>query len=292
MEAWGFEISASLLLVVVEVEDVEAWHSQAAFAVRVPVSEELEYVEALHVGGDFAVGLLVGVELEDVEASHSEGVAERSVDAEVEDVELRSEAASVVGFPESVEAVDVETLHWGADVVLLVSVEVEDVEALCLRDAVECFEDAEIEQGAVELCGNSEGLLEDVEFEGAAALQWEASAVENLVVVEATQAFELAFGSSGCFRDLDSAFFLQDFYSLLDQESEPLLEMGLETDEAADCQRVRGWDRAATFEVLEDDAETRLLRAEFGHSQEVGRVFQHLELDAELALLVCEAPLH
>ena len=111
VEAWGFEISASPLLVVVEVEDVGAWHLQAAFAVRVPVGEEVEYIEALHVGSDFAVGLFVSVELEDVEAWYSEVVAERSGDAEVEDVELYSEAASVVGFPEGVEAVNVETLH-------------------------------------------------------------------------------------------------------------------------------------------------------------------------------------
>ena len=122
---------------------------------------------------------------------------------------------------------------------------------MCLRDGVECPEDAEaeegagrfpedseIEQGPVELHGDAEGLLENVEFEGATALEWEASAVENLVVVEATQAFELAFGSSGCSQDLDSAFFLPDSYSLPDQGSEPLLEMGLETDGAADCQRV------------------------------------------------------
>lgn len=287
---------------------------QTAFSVKLPVGEEAETSEALHLEADFAVGLLVGVELENVEASHSEDVAERSGDAEVEDVELCSEAASVGGLLEGVKAVDVETLYFGDAVGLLVAVEVDEVggvEASCSGDAVDHHEDAEVEEGAVRLPGDAEieegavkvlgdaevgedgmGLLVDVEFEVVAALQPEASAMENLVVVEATQAFELAFGSPGCSPDLDSAFFLQDSYSLLDQEREPMLEMGLETDGAADCQRVRDCDRAATVEVLEDDAAARLLRADFDYSQEVGWVFQHLELGAELALLVGEVLLH
>ena len=73
-------------------------------------------------------------------------------------------------------------------------------------------------EDALELLGDSEVgedvvvLLEDVDFERSAALQPEVSAVENLEVVEATQAFELAFGSSGCSLDLDLdlAFFLRD----------------------------------------------------------------------------------
>ena len=54
-------------------------------------------------------------------------------------------------------------------------------------------EDAEVEKGAVE-------LPEDAEVEG--------GAVELLEVVEATQVFGLAFGSSDCSPGLDSAFSL------------------------------------------------------------------------------------
>ena len=303
MEAWGFEISASALLVDVEVEHVKAWHLQVVFAVKFPEVEEVEGVEALRLEADFAVGLLVDVEVEDVEASYSEGVAERSGDAEVEDavVVLCLDAASVAGYLEDVEAVDVETLYFGDSVGLLVGVEVEDVGALDvetlyfgdsvgllvgvevedvgaldLGDAVERIEDAEAEGGAVGLPEDAEveegavGLLEDVEFEGAAALRLGVSAVEILVVVEAAQVFELVFGSSECSPDLDSAFSLEESCSFQGLEKEPLLEMGSETDGAADCQRARDCDRAAAFEVFEDDAEARLLMADLDDSQEIG----------------------
>ena len=261
-------------------EDVEAWRLRAAFAVKLPVGGEAEAVEALHLGGDLAAVFLVSVRLEDVEVSRSEDVAERSGDAEVEDEDLSSEAASVVGFLDVVEAVNVE-----------------DVEVMCLGDAVDWHEGAEAEEGVVGFPEDAEieedvvVLLEDVDFENVAALQPEVSAAENLEVVEVRQAFELAFGSSGCSPDLDLAFFLRDSYSLPDQEREPLLETGLETGGAADCQRVRDCDRAATLEVLEDDVEARLLRADFDYSQEL-RFLQCLELDAELALLVGEVLLH
>ena len=39
VEAWGFEISDSALLVVVEAEHVEAWHLQIAFDVKLLVGE-------------------------------------------------------------------------------------------------------------------------------------------------------------------------------------------------------------------------------------------------------------
>ncbi len=274
-------------------EDGEAWRLRAAFAVGLPVGGEAETVEALHLGGDLAVVFLVSVRLEDVEVSRSEHVAERSGDAEVEDEDLSSEAASAVGF---LEAVDVETLYSGDIVGLLVGVEVEDVEdaeVMCLGDAVDWHEGAEAEEGAVGFPEDAEieedvvVLLEDVYFESAAALQSEVSAVEN---VEARQAFELAFGSSGCSPDLDLSFFLQGSYSP-DQEREPLLEMGLETGGAADCQMVRDCDQPATLEVLDDDMEARLLRVDFDSSQEF-RFLQCLELDAKLALLVGEVLLH
>lgn len=131
----------------------------------------------------FAVKLLVG---EEVEASHSGGVAERRGDAEVEDV---------------------EALYSGDAVGPLVGVEVEDAEVSPSGDAVEHLEDAEAEGSAV-------GFPEDVGVGRAAALQLEASAVEILVVVEATRVFELVFGFSDCSPDLDSAFSLPDSYSL------------------------------------------------------------------------------
>ncbi len=276
-----------------EMEDVEAWRLRAAFAVELPVGGEAEAAEALHLGGDLAVVFLVSVRLEDVEVSRSEDVAERSGDAEVEDEDLSSEAASVVGFLESVEAVNVETLYSGDTVGILVDVEVEDVEdveVMCLGDAVDWHEGAEAEESVVGFPEDAE-IEEDVDFESAAALQSEVSAVEILEVVEARQAFELAFGSSGCSPELDLAFFLQDSYSLPDQEKEPLLETELETGGAVDCQRVRDCDRAATLEVLEDDVEARLLRVDFDYSQE-SRFLQCLGLDAELALLVGEVLLH
>lgn len=57
----------------------------------------------------------------------------------------------------------------------------------------------------------------------------------------------------------------------------------METDGTADCQRAR--DCAGASEVLEDAAEARLLRADSDDSQEVHSVFEHLELDVDLALL-------
>ena len=242
-ETWGSEASASALLVGVEAEDVEAWHLRSSLAVDLPADEDVEDVEALCLEGDFAVGLLV--EVEDVGASHSEGVAERSGCAEVKDfAALRLEAASVVGLLEGAEA---ETLYFGDAVGFLVCVEVEKVEVLYLWDAIERLEDAEAEEGALglpedaEVEENAAEHSEDFEFgeyavewpedagvEGVEALRLKASAVENLVVVEATQVFELAFGSSD--PDLGLAFCLEDSYSLAGQVKEPLLEMGLETD--------------------------------------------------------------
>lgn len=194
-----------------------------------------------------------------------------------------------MGFPEDVEAVNVENLRFGDAVGLLVGVRVEGVAALCLGDAVEQLEnaeseegavglpeDAEIGEGAVDPLGDAEvgegavWLLEDVEFEGVAALQSEASHVETLVVVEATQVFELAFGSFDCPPDLDKAFSQEEPYSFPGQEKKPLLEMELEIDGAADCQKARDYDRAAASGVLEIDAEALLLRAVFDGSQEVG----------------------
>ena len=155
----------------------------------------------------------------------------------------------------------------------------EDVEALCSGDAVEGAEDAEAEESAV-------GLPEDVEVGGAAALRLKASAVEILVVVEAIRVFELVFGSPDCSPDLDSALVLPDPYSLLRWERELLLGTGSEIGGAADCQRAPGCDWAATPGLSEDDAKARRLRADSGYSQEVGWVFDHSELDENLALLL------
>lgn len=240
VKAGGFETSASALFVSVEAEAVEVQHLRIAVAVDLPAGEE-------------------------VEASHSKDVAECSGDAEVEDVvALRSEAASVVGLLEGVEAVDVGTVCFGDAVGLLVGVEVEHVEALCLEDAVERFEDAEAEEGDSGLPEDAEEHSEDFELgegaverpedaeveddaaehsedleleehaverpedagvEGAAASHLEASAVKTLVVVEATQVFGLAFGSFECSPDLGLACCLEDSYSLSSQEKGPLLEM-------------------------------------------------------------------
>ena len=244
-----------MLLVVVEAEDVEAWHLGAAFA----------------------VGLPVGVELGDVEALHAEGVAERQGNAEVEDV---------------------EGLRFADAVGLLVGVESEVAEALWSGDVTERLEDAEAEEGAVGLFENVEieegvvELLEGVEVEIAAVLQLETSAVKTLVLVEATQVFELAFGCSDCSPDSDLAVSLQDSYSLPGQEREPLLETGGETGGAADCQMARDHDQAERSGVLEDNAEARLLRADSDCPHEVVRVSEHLELAANLARLVREALLH
>lgn len=90
--------------------------------------------------------------------------------------------------------------------------------------------------------------------------------METLVVAEATQVFELAFGYSDCSLNWDSAFSLEDSYSLPGQEKEPLLEMGMEIDGAADCQVARDHGQTATSAtsgVLEDIAEARLWRADF-----------------------------
>lgn len=216
-----------MLLVVVEAEDVEAWHLGAAFA----------------------VGLPAGVELGDVEALRAEGVAERQGNAEVEGLQF----ADAVG--------------------LLVGVESEVAEALWSGDVTERLEDAEAEEGAVGLLEIEEGaveLLEGVEVEIAAVLQLETSAVKTLVLVEATQVFELAFGCSDCSPDLDLAFSLEDSYSLQGQEREPLQETGGETGGAADCQMARDHDQAETSGVLEDNAEARLLRADSDFPHEVG----------------------
>lgn len=123
----------------------------------------------------------------------------------------------------------------------------------------------------------------DSGVEDAAARQSEASAVETLVVVEEEQVFELAYGSSDC--SLES-------YLLPGQEKEPLLEIGLETNGAADRQRARHREWAEAYEVLVDDAEARLSRADLDDLQEVGWVFDCLKLDADLALLVGEFLLH
>ena len=231
MKTWDFETSASALLAALEVEDVGAWRLQIVSAVDLPV----------------------GVEVEVVGASYSEDVAERSRDAEVEDVvALHSETASVVRLLEGVEAVDVE--------------------AFCLGDAIERLEDIEAEEGAVELAEDAEAeedaaeysedfeheedvvdRPEDAGIEDAAVLHLEAFAVETFVVVEVTQVFELAFGSSGWFPDLDLVFYLEDSYSLLGPENS-----------VADC------GLGVASEVLEHDEEARPLRADFHVSQEVG----------------------
>ena len=254
LEALGSEISSSGVLVIVEAEDAEAWHLQAASAVKLPVGEEIEAVEILHLGADFAV------ELEDLEASSSVGFAERSGDAEVEDVELLY-SGGAVGFLAVLEIVDVGVLYLGGaeveegavafpgDAEVGLGAEVE-------KGAVGFPGDAEAEKGAVGFPGDVE-VEEGAEVEVAAAVQSEASAVETLVVVEATQVFGLAFDSSDCSPELGSAFSQEDSYSLPSQEREPLREMGLETNAAADCWRARDCDRAATSEGSEDDAEAR-----------------------------------
>ena len=123
---WGFEISASALLVAVEAEDVEAWHLQTAFAVDLQMSDLVENVGVLHLEADIVAGLVVGVEVESVEASRLGCVAEPSGNAEAEIVvERYSEVSSVVGYLELVEAVDVATLCVGYAVALVL---VEDVE--------------------------------------------------------------------------------------------------------------------------------------------------------------------
>ena len=89
-------------------EDVETGYLQAVLAVMCPVGEEVGDAEALNPEAEFTVGHLV--EVEGVEASYSEGFAERSGDAEVEDilVELCADACSVAGFLGGSETVDVE----------------------------------------------------------------------------------------------------------------------------------------------------------------------------------------
>ena len=244
LEALGFEISALGVLVIVEAEDADAWRLQAASAVKLPVGEEIEAVEILHLGADFAV------ELEDLEASPSVGFAERSGDAEVEDVELLY-SGGAVGFLAVLEIVDVGVLYLGG-------AEVEEG-AEVLDGAAVVAGGGEVEdgeKGAVGFPGDAE-VEEGAEVEVAAAVQSEASAVETLVVVEATQVFGLAFDSSDCSPELGSAFSQENSYSLPSQEREPLREMGLETNAAADCWRARDCDRAATSEGAEDDAEAR-----------------------------------
>ena len=171
-----------------------------------------------------AVDLRVGAEVEVVGASYLEDFAERSGDAEVEDiVALRSETASVVRLLEGVEAVDVEAFCSGDAIERLEDTEAEE-------GAVELAEDAEVEEDAAEYSEDFEheedvvDRPEDAGNEDAAVLHLEAFAVETFVVVEVTQVFELAFGSSGWFPDLDLVFCLEDPYSLLDPEKEPLLE--------------------------------------------------------------------
>lgn len=162
-----------------------------------------------------------------------------------------------------------------------------DAGVLYLGDAVGALGDAEAEEGAIGLPGDAEvegdevekgveiekdaqieedtaGFPEDAEAEAAEAeaavtVHSEASAVETLVVVEATQVFELAFGSPACSRDLDSAFSREAPYSMPVQERESLLEISLETDGVADCWRAGDW--------LGYDAEARLLRVGFGLAQ-------------------------
>ena len=68
MKVWGLEVSASVLLVCEQVEDVEPRYLQAA-------GEEVEDAEALNLEAGFAVGFLV--EVGDIEASYSERAAER-----------------------------------------------------------------------------------------------------------------------------------------------------------------------------------------------------------------------
>ena len=66
MKVWGFEVSASVLLVCEQVEDVESGCLQAVLSVMFSAGEEVEDAEALNLEAEFAVGLLV--EVGDVEA--------------------------------------------------------------------------------------------------------------------------------------------------------------------------------------------------------------------------------
>ncbi len=52
--------------------------------------------------------------------------------------------------------------------------------------------------------------------------------METLEILEAVQGFELVLGFSGCCPDLDSAFYLDDYYTLPGHLRELLPEMGLE----------------------------------------------------------------
>ena len=49
-----------------------------------------------------------------------------------------------------------------------------------------------------------------------------------------------------------------------------MLEMGLETDGAADCQTARDYPRAVASEILEDDSEVLLLITALDDSSKVG----------------------
>lgn len=101
---------------------------------------------------------------------------------------------------------DVEILYLVDAVGLLVSVKVENVKTVCVKDVTERLDNAQVEEGAVE-------LLVGVEIECVAALQLEAFGLETLEFAEATQAFELVLGSYGRSPGLDSAFSLEGSYS-------------------------------------------------------------------------------
>ena len=129
-------------------------------------------------------------------AEVEEGAVKLLVGVEVEDLKTVCVRDGIV----CLESAEVEE---GA-VKLLVGVEVEDLKTVCVRDGIVSLESAEVEGGAAE-------LLEDAEVENVAALQLEAFGLKTL---KATRAFELALDSSGCSPDLDSAFSLEDSYSL------------------------------------------------------------------------------
>ena len=66
------------------------------------------------------------------------------------------------------------------------------------------------------------------------------------------------------------------------------LEVGLETDAAADYQRVRDCGRAESPEELVDDVEAQLLGVALYPSQEVDWTFDLWKLTADLELLLDE----
>lgn len=195
--------------------------------------------------GKGAVGLPGDSEVEESAVELSEVVeVEKGAVGTLVDVEVEEGAIELPEFPEVAE-VEKGAVGFPGDA------QVEDEVAAGFPG------DAEVEEGAI-------GLPGDAEAEVALTVQSEASAVEIVVPVEVVQVLELAFGSSGCSLDLDSAFSREGSYSMLGQEREPLLKICLETDGAADCWMAGDRNWAATFERLKHGGKARLLRADFG----------------------------